>query len=198
MLLGASGSGKSTVLRMIAGLLNPDGGRIFLEGDEVTGWVPQKRRVGFVFQNYSIFQHMSVAENIEFGMKIRKMTVLERARRRDQLLQLVGLAELHDLARSVFLSPQQSPITREHQYNCFSDLNKWLLPLRNQQQTCLQLAVVQLLRRVFQLPFAESGCACLACPTLASFLLFFPLESKTCWSTQSCRQTRCHQAASLG
>ena len=91
VLLGASGSGKSTVLRLIAGLSKPDKGKIFLEGKEVTGWVPQKRRVGLVFQNYSIFQHMSVAENIEFGMKIRKMPAAERAERRVQLLDLVGL-----------------------------------------------------------------------------------------------------------
>ena len=91
VLLGASGSGKSTVLRLIAGLSKPDNGRIFLDGKEVTGWGPQKRRVGLVFQNYSIFQHMSVAENIEFGMKIRKMSVVDRASRRVELLNLVGL-----------------------------------------------------------------------------------------------------------
>lgn len=91
VLLGASGSGKSTVLRLIAGLSKPDKGRIFLDKKEVTGLAPQERRVGLVFQNYSIFQHMSVAENIEFGLKIRKTSVAERTSRRVELLNLVGL-----------------------------------------------------------------------------------------------------------
>lgn len=91
VLLGASGSGKSTILRMIAGLSIPDRGRILLGGKDVTQWVPQKRRIGFVFQNYSIFQHLNVAKNIEFGMKIRKMPAADRARRLAQLLDLVGL-----------------------------------------------------------------------------------------------------------
>jgi sulfate/thiosulfate transport system ATP-binding protein len=92
VLLGASGSGKSTVLRLIAGLLTPDGGRIFLDGRDITRLAPQKRGTGFVFQNYSIFRHMTVAENIEFGLEIRKVPAAERNRRRDELLDQVGLA----------------------------------------------------------------------------------------------------------
>ncbi len=92
VLLGTSGSGKSTILRLIAGLAQPDGGRITLDGRDVTTLSPQQRGTGFVFQNYSIFRHMSVAENIEFGLKIRKMAPAERAERREQLLDLVGLA----------------------------------------------------------------------------------------------------------
>src|SRR5215813_12035997 len=94
VLLGSSGSGKSTILRMIAGLTEPTGGRILLQGRDVTYLTPQKRGTGFVFQNYSIFRHMSVGENIEFGLKIRKTSKSERARRRDELLELVGLAGL--------------------------------------------------------------------------------------------------------
>ncbi len=94
VLLGASGSGKSTVLRHIAGLVQADSGRILLHGQDVTAFTPQERGVGFVFQNYSIFRHMSVAENIEFGLKIRKMAAAERAKQRDHLLDLVGLAGL--------------------------------------------------------------------------------------------------------
>ena len=67
VLLGASGSGKSTILRLIAGLSQPDGGRILLQGKDVTHLPPQQRGTGFVFQNYSIFRHMSVADNVEFG-----------------------------------------------------------------------------------------------------------------------------------
>jgi sulfate/thiosulfate transport system ATP-binding protein len=94
VLLGASGSGKSTILRLIAGLAQPDNGRILLHGRDVTDLPPQQRGVGFVFQNYSIFRHMNVAENIEFGLRIRRMTPDERAHRREQLLDLVGLAGL--------------------------------------------------------------------------------------------------------
>jgi sulfate transport system ATP-binding protein len=94
VLLGASGSGKSTILRLIAGLTSPDGGKILLGGLDVTLLPPQQRGTGFVFQNYSIFRHMSVAENIEFGLKIRKRPRPERARRCEELLDLVGLAGL--------------------------------------------------------------------------------------------------------
>jgi sulfate/thiosulfate transport system ATP-binding protein len=94
VLLGSSGSGKSTILRMIAGLAEPTSGRILLHGRDVTYLTPQKRGTGFVFQNYSIFRHMSVGENIEFGLKIRKTPKAERTRRRDELLELVGLAGL--------------------------------------------------------------------------------------------------------
>src|SRR5438034_8112592 len=79
VLLGASGSGKSTILRLIAGLLPVDEGRIVLHGRDVTTLPPQQRGTGFVFQNYSIFRHMSVAENIEFGLKIRRVPAAERA-----------------------------------------------------------------------------------------------------------------------
>lgn len=94
VLLGSSGSGKSTILRMIAGLTAPSSGKVLLHGRDVTNLTPQQRGAGFVFQNYSIFRHMNVAENIEFGLKIRKVPRQERARRREQLLDLVGLAGL--------------------------------------------------------------------------------------------------------
>jgi sulfate transport system ATP-binding protein len=92
VLLGSSGSGKSTILRMIAGLTEPTRGRILLHGTDVTHLPPQRRGTGFVFQNYSLFRHMTVAENIEFGLRIRKAPKEERTQRREQLLDLVGLA----------------------------------------------------------------------------------------------------------
>ncbi len=70
-LLGPSGSGKSTLLRLIAGLETPDQGRVFIEGKDVTLLSPQHRNVGFVFQSYALFKHMTVADNIAFGMSIR-------------------------------------------------------------------------------------------------------------------------------
>jgi sulfate/thiosulfate transport system ATP-binding protein len=94
VLLGPSGSGKSTILRMIAGLASIDQGRVLLRGRDVGALPPQQRGVGFVFQHYALFRHMSVAENVEFGLRIRKGPVADRRRRRDELLELVGLAGL--------------------------------------------------------------------------------------------------------
>jgi sulfate transport system ATP-binding protein len=94
VLLGASGSGKSTVLRMIAGLTSSDGGKIELMGQDVTNLEPQRRGVGFVFQNYSIFQHMTAAENIAFGLRIRGVSRRQRHQKSEELLDLVGLGGL--------------------------------------------------------------------------------------------------------
>jgi sulfate/thiosulfate transport system ATP-binding protein len=94
VLLGSSGSGKTTILNLIAGLTELDGGRIILHGRDVTQLPTQERRVGFVFQNYALFQYMTVAENIEFGLSIRKVSKNEREYRREELLDLVGLSGL--------------------------------------------------------------------------------------------------------
>src|SRR6187431_256183 len=71
-LLGPSGSGKSTVLRMIAGLEQPTAGRIVMGDEELTAKSVQERRVGFVFQHYALFRHMTVRGNVEFGLRVRK------------------------------------------------------------------------------------------------------------------------------
>ena len=92
VLIGPSGSGKSTVLRMIAGLNSVDEGRVILQDRDVTWATPQERGVGFVFQHYALFQHMSVADNIEFALRVRKVPASRRQKRRDELLELVGLA----------------------------------------------------------------------------------------------------------
>jgi sulfate transport system ATP-binding protein len=94
VLLGASGSGKSTILRMLAGLTPPDEGVIRFGARDVTHVPPQKRDVGLVFQNYSIFRHMTVGQNIEFGLRIRGVASAEREQRREELLDLVGLSGL--------------------------------------------------------------------------------------------------------
>ncbi|KAB2964153.1 MAG: ATP-binding cassette domain-containing protein, partial [Thermoanaerobaculia bacterium] len=94
VLLGPSGSGKSTVLRLIAGLAEPDSGRILLDGRDLAGVPAQRRDCGFVFQNYALFRRMTVAENVEFALRVQRVPRAERRRRRDELLELVGLAGL--------------------------------------------------------------------------------------------------------
>ncbi|WP_111509417.1 sulfate/molybdate ABC transporter ATP-binding protein [Mycobacterium kyogaense] len=91
-LLGPSGSGKSTLLRAIAGLDEPDTGTITIHGRDVTDVPPQKRGIGFVFQHYAAFKHLTVRENVAFGLKIRKRPKAEIASKVDNLLEVVGLA----------------------------------------------------------------------------------------------------------
>ena len=92
-LLGPSGGGKSTLLRIIAGLDSADEGAISIEGTDATRLPPQKRNVGFVFQHYAVFKHMSVAKNVAFGLEIRKRPKDEVQRRVDELLSLVHLSQ---------------------------------------------------------------------------------------------------------
>jgi sulfate transport system ATP-binding protein len=90
-LLGPSGSGKSTLLRVIAGLEQPDTGEIVLDGEDATALAPQRREVGFVFQHYAAFKHMTVRDNIAFALKVRKRPKEEIRGRVDELLELVQL-----------------------------------------------------------------------------------------------------------
>jgi sulfate/thiosulfate transport system ATP-binding protein len=92
-LLGPSGGGKSTLLRVIAGLETADTGTVSIEGTDATKLPPQKRNVGFVFQHYAVFKHMTVAKNVAFGMEIRKKPKAEIAARVDELLRLVHLSQ---------------------------------------------------------------------------------------------------------
>ena len=90
-LLGPSGSGKSTLLRVIAGLEQPDSGEIVISGEDATALAPQQRGVGFVFQHYAAFKHMTVRDNIAFGLTVRKRPKAEIRARVDELLELVQL-----------------------------------------------------------------------------------------------------------
>jgi sulfate/thiosulfate transport system ATP-binding protein len=92
-LLGPSGGGKSTLLRIVAGLESADTGTIRIEGKEATHLPPQRRNVGFVFQHYAAFKHMSVAKNVAFGLEIRKRSKAETKRRVEELLELVHLSQ---------------------------------------------------------------------------------------------------------
>ncbi len=92
-LLGPSGSGKSTLLRIIAGLESPDAGTVMIDGVDVSRLAPQKRGIGFVFQHYAAFTHMSVRENVAFGLRIRKRPRAEVRAKVDELLGLVGLTK---------------------------------------------------------------------------------------------------------
>ncbi|WP_094286398.1 sulfate/molybdate ABC transporter ATP-binding protein [Mycobacterium lehmannii] len=91
-LLGPSGSGKSTLLRAIAGLDQPDSGTVTINGRDVTDVPPQRRGIGFVFQHYAAFKHLSVRDNVAFGLKIRKRPKSEIKQKVDNLLEVVGLA----------------------------------------------------------------------------------------------------------
>jgi sulfate/thiosulfate transport system ATP-binding protein len=90
-LLGPSGSGKSTLLRVLAGLETPDAGEVLISGEDATSVVPQKRGVGFVFQHYAAFKHMTVWNNVAFGLKIRRRPKAEIKERVAELLDLVQL-----------------------------------------------------------------------------------------------------------
>jgi len=95
-LLGPSGSGKSTLLRVIAGLERPDAGAVEIDGRDATRQPPQRRGVGFVFQHYAAFKHMTVRENIAFGLKVQRRGKVEIRRRVDELMELVQLPGLAD------------------------------------------------------------------------------------------------------
>lgn len=92
-LLGASGSGKSTCLGIVAGFLGPDSGSVVINGTDVTSFEPRKRNIGMVFQDYALFPHMTVAENVGFGLKMRHCSKKERLQRVKRVLDKVGLNE---------------------------------------------------------------------------------------------------------
>jgi sulfate/thiosulfate transport system ATP-binding protein len=95
-LLGPSGSGKSTLLRVIAGLERPDAGSVEIDGRDATALPPQRRGVGFVFQHYAAFKHLTVRENVAFGLKVARRPRAEIRARVDELLELVQLPGLAD------------------------------------------------------------------------------------------------------
>jgi sulfate/thiosulfate transport system ATP-binding protein len=110
VLLGPSGSGKSTLLRAIAGLTGVDHGRISLHGRDVTHISARERGVGLVFQNYALFRHMTVADNIEFALRVRRVRARDRRERRKELLRLVALEGMDDRMPSQLSGGQQQRV----------------------------------------------------------------------------------------
>jgi len=110
VLLGPSGSGKSTLLRAVAGLTAVDHGRIALHGRDVTHVAARKRGVGLVFQNYALFRHMTVADNIEFALRARSVRALARRARRQELLRLVALEGMDDRLPAQLSGGQQQRV----------------------------------------------------------------------------------------
>ena len=95
-LLGPSGCGKTTTLRIIAGFETPDAGRIHIGGDDVTEQMANRRNIGFVFQNYALFPHLSIFENVAYGLRVQKMPLREIRQAVSDVLKLVGLEGYDD------------------------------------------------------------------------------------------------------
>jgi sulfate transport system ATP-binding protein len=150
-LLGPSGSGKSTLLRIIAGLEQPDHGIVRIAGNDVTSARPQDRGIGFVFQHYAAFAHMSVFDNVAFGLKIRKRKPPEVRAKVEELLALVGLTQWagqrpHQLsggqrqrmalARALAVEPQVLLLDEPFgalDANVRAELRRWLRRLHDEQ-----------------------------------------------------------------
>ncbi len=109
-LLGPSGCGKTTTLRMIAGLENPTSGHILFGNEDYTTFPPHRRQIGMVFQSYALFPHMTVFENVAYGLKIRNIQKAEMRRRVEKVLELVGLAHTIDRKPSQLSGGQQQRI----------------------------------------------------------------------------------------
>jgi len=110
VLLGPSGCGKSTTLRMIAGLDTPSEGRILIDGGDVTSLAPAERRISMVFQSYALFPHLSVRENILFGVKVRREPAADHAKRLARVADLLGLSALLERKPSQLSGGQQQRV----------------------------------------------------------------------------------------
>jgi sulfate transport system ATP-binding protein len=150
-LLGPSGSGKSTLLRIVAGLETPDEGVVRIAGNDVTTARPQERGIGFVFQHYAAFAHMTVWGNVAFGLKIRKRKPAEVRARVEELLALVGLTQWAEqrphqlsggqrqrmaLARALAVEPQVLLLDEPFgalDANVRAELRRWLRRLHDEQ-----------------------------------------------------------------
>jgi putative spermidine/putrescine transport system ATP-binding protein len=110
VLLGESGSGKTTLLKIITGFLKPKEGRVIIDGKDVTNLPPNKRDIGIVFQNYALFPHMSVLDNIIYGLKIRKVPKAEAIKEAKELIDLLNLSGLENKRPSQLSGGQQQRV----------------------------------------------------------------------------------------
>jgi sn-glycerol 3-phosphate transport system ATP-binding protein len=110
VLLGPSGCGKSTTLRLIAGLDRADTGRVFIDGRDVTDLPPAQRKISMVFQSYALFPHLSVAENIVFGLRVRNIDAADRERKLKRVSELLGLSALLDRKPAQLSGGQQQRV----------------------------------------------------------------------------------------
>ncbi len=109
-LLGPSGCGKTTTLRMVAGLLDPSAGEIVVNGKDVVSTPVHKRRMGMVFQSYALFPHMNIAENVSFGLQMRRLSRAEAAKKADEALDMVQLGHLRDRRPAELSGGQQQRV----------------------------------------------------------------------------------------
>jgi len=109
-LLGPSGCGKTTLLRVLAGFYQPDGGRVFFDGRDMTDVPPHKRRTGMVFQNYALWPHMTVRENLAFGLEMHRVPVAERRKRVHRALDMVQMLAYADCAPNQLSGGQQQRV----------------------------------------------------------------------------------------
>jgi sulfate transport system ATP-binding protein len=151
-ILGPSGAGKSTLLKLIGGLLTPDAGRIFIDDDDVTDVDPRHRNIGFCFQNYAPFRHMTVAKNVGYGLKVRKLPRSQVSARVGEMLEIVRLSHLANrypaqlsggemqrmaLARALAISPRV--LLLDEPFGALdaqvrTELRRWIKELHDQVQ----------------------------------------------------------------
>ena len=109
-LLGPSGCGKTTTLRMLAGFEFPTSGKVIVDGEDITNQLPNKRDVGMVFQNYALFPHLTVYENVSYGLKIKKVNKVELRDKTENVLSLMNIEELKDRSPSQLSGGQQQRV----------------------------------------------------------------------------------------
>src|SRR5690606_22215817 len=147
-LLGPSGCGKTTLLRIVAGFEQPDAGRVHIGGRDVTGTTPQRRPTAMVFQNYALFPNMSVAENVAYGLRVRRIAAEERRRRVEEVLGRVDLQDLADRPVTQLSGGQQQRVALARAIAVEPDVILFDEPLSNldvalREQTRRELKVLQ-------------------------------------------------------